>query len=65
MCGKPLQALVELSKAMYAGMDTTGQAKEQVQEALEKEMRRIIEKHGINPLIGMPGACADHRSKTL
>ncbi|KAL0056975.1 hypothetical protein AAF712_016408, partial [Marasmius tenuissimus] len=57
MCGGALQAIVELGKAMYARKHpgSANLKKEEVQAILEEEVKHVIELHGINPLIGMPG----------
>ena len=58
-CVKALQAIVDLGKTMYGGTHPASSSltKEEVQAKLVEEMERVIETHGINPLIGMPGMC--------
>ena len=57
-CGATISAIVELGKAMYAGKHPGSEnlTKEEVQVHLEDELKQVVEGHGINPLIGMPGS---------
>ncbi|KAL0568972.1 hypothetical protein V5O48_013001 [Marasmius crinis-equi] len=52
-----MQAIVDLGKAMYGHkhLETVGMSKEDIQAQLEQDVERVIEVHGINPVIGMPG----------
>ncbi|KAG7097863.1 hypothetical protein E1B28_005175 [Marasmius oreades] len=57
ICANFLQAIVDLGKSLYSGKhpDSAGKAKEEIHAQLEVEVNRVVEEHGINPLIGMPG----------
>ncbi|KAG7097845.1 hypothetical protein E1B28_005160 [Marasmius oreades] len=57
ICANSLQAIVDLGKSLYSGKhpDSAGKAKEEIQAQLEAEVNCVVEEHGINPLIGMPG----------
>ncbi|KAK1220278.1 hypothetical protein PQX77_016965 [Marasmius sp. AFHP31] len=56
-CANTISAIVELGKAMYTGThpDSKDLTKEQIHARLKKELDEVVEGHGINPLIGMPG----------
>ncbi|KAL0569855.1 hypothetical protein V5O48_012107 [Marasmius crinis-equi] len=52
-----VQAIVDLGKALYGGKhpDSAGMSKEDIKARLDREVERVVEVHGINPVIGMPG----------